>query len=160
MVNRFLTELTLVDLGCGSGLWAIEVANQYDKTYVCGLDISPVQPTLRPDNLDFIITDVTKPLNFDDGSVDLVQSRYPHSQVTDARLLLSGITRDQWPGYIDEIFRICKPGNGWAQIIEGSAYLKCDDNTVPMNADIYQVTLFSGEVLTIVSKMDTRTLRG
>jgi len=51
---------------------------------------------------------------------------------------LSGITRDQWPPYIDEIFRICKPGNGWAQIIEAPAYLRCDDNTVPTNAAIHQ----------------------
>lgn len=67
--------MTLVDLGCGSGLWAVEVANQYENTRVCGIDISPNQPTLRPENLDFIIADVTKPLDFDDGSVDLVQSR-------------------------------------------------------------------------------------
>lgn len=55
------------------------------------------------------------------------------------RLLLSGIRKEQWPGYIDEIFRICKPGNGWAQVIEACAYRQCDDGTVPETAAINTV---------------------
>ena len=159
MVTYLLAQLTLVDLGCGSGAWAVEVADCYNRTRVRGVDISPIQPILVPDNLDFVIADITEPLDFDDGSVDLVQSRYVLSQLTHVRILLSGITKDQWPLYIDEIFRVCKPGNGWAQIIEGSAYLRCDDDTVPMNADVYQVP-FRRDSLITVSMLAERTLRG
>ena len=89
-----------------------------------------------PENVDFIIADVNEPLDFPDGSIDLVQSRYsPNYKVLMHRLLLSGIRKDQWSSYMDEIFRICKPGDGWAQVIEPSAYLYCDDGTVPETAD-------------------------
>jgi ubiquinone/menaquinone biosynthesis C-methylase UbiE len=71
--------LTVVDLGCGSGAWAIEVADEYHKARVFGLDISLIQPSWVPDNMYFIIADITQPLIFDDCSVDLVQSRYTHS---------------------------------------------------------------------------------
>lgn len=39
------------------------------------MDISPIQPTYVPLNVEFIVKDLTEGLDFDDGSTDLVQSR-------------------------------------------------------------------------------------
>lgn len=55
------------------------------------------------------------------------------------RLLLSAMTRTQWPALAKEVFRICKPGTGWAQLIEASAYLSCDDGSVPDDAPLWEV---------------------
>ena len=33
---------------------------------------------------------------------------------------MGGVTRNQWPAYIAEIFRTLKPGTGWAQCSETS----------------------------------------
>jgi tRNA G46 methylase TrmB len=68
--------LMIVDIGTGSGAWVIEVADKYPQTRVCGTDISPIQPTLVPENVDFFCQDVNNGLDdFDTGSTDLVNSR-------------------------------------------------------------------------------------
>ena len=68
--------LTQVDVGCGTGLWVQEVAIEYSKATVSGVDLSPIQGTLQvPPNAEFYVADVTEGLYFDDGSIDLVQSR-------------------------------------------------------------------------------------
>src|SRR5579859_177349 len=55
-----------------SGRWAIEVAEDYPRATVIGLDLSPMQPEDVPENCEFIIGDLTECLaDFDDGSFDL-----------------------------------------------------------------------------------------
>jgi ubiquinone/menaquinone biosynthesis C-methylase UbiE len=65
-----------VDVGCGSGAWAIEVADEFPTANVIGIDLSPIQPTDVPQNCEFIVADLNQGLNFDDDSLDLVQGRY------------------------------------------------------------------------------------
>ena len=36
----------ILDLGTGTGLWAIEMADKFPKAKVIGTDLSPVQPTM------------------------------------------------------------------------------------------------------------------
>ena len=38
------TTHRVLDLGCGTGLWAIEMADRLPKATVTGVDLSPVQP--------------------------------------------------------------------------------------------------------------------
>ena len=66
----------IVDLGTGSGAWCIEVADQFPNTFVRGIDLSPIQPTIVPNNCDFVVHDINEGLPFDDCSIDLVQSRF------------------------------------------------------------------------------------
>jgi metalloendopeptidase OMA1, mitochondrial len=66
----------ILDVGCGSGHWCIEVANQFPSAAVKGIDLSPIQPELVPLNVDFIVADLNEGLYFDEGSHDLVHSRY------------------------------------------------------------------------------------
>jgi methylase of polypeptide subunit release factors len=65
-----------VDLGTGSGLWAWEVANEYPKAKVIGIDINPPQITSLPTNLEFRKENVLQALPFWENNVDLVNSRY------------------------------------------------------------------------------------
>jgi ubiquinone/menaquinone biosynthesis C-methylase UbiE len=70
--------LIVVDVGTGSGLWALEVADEFPDAEVIGTDLSPVQPTDDvPQNCQFRVESLLDGLNFDDGSVDLLHSRYP-----------------------------------------------------------------------------------
>lgn len=52
-----------------------EVAEQFPKARVCGTDISPIQPTYVPPNVEYVLMDLTTGLDFDPGSTDLLQSR-------------------------------------------------------------------------------------
>jgi methylase of polypeptide subunit release factors len=64
-----------VDLGTGSGLFAIHMAEEYPDAKVVGVDISPVQRDSIPSNCQFVIKNMLEGLPFDTGSVDLTHSR-------------------------------------------------------------------------------------
>jgi hypothetical protein len=49
-----------------------------------------------------------------------------------------GIRKDQWPAYINEIYRILKPGTGWFQCGENGAPT-WDKGGVPENSFFAQV---------------------
>jgi ubiquinone/menaquinone biosynthesis C-methylase UbiE len=69
--------LSVLDVGTGSGRWAIEVAMEYPTAEVLGLDISITAPNFpTPKNCRFVVGDLTKGLSeFADASYYLVHSR-------------------------------------------------------------------------------------
>lgn len=64
-----------MDVGTGSGLWCVEVAQEFPGAKVVGTDLSPIQPTDIPDNCEFIMESLLDGLSFDTGSVDYLQAR-------------------------------------------------------------------------------------
>jgi trans-aconitate methyltransferase len=50
----------VLDIGTGTGIWAIEVADMYPSARVIGTDLSPIQPTWGPPNLQFQVDDSRK----------------------------------------------------------------------------------------------------
>lgn len=70
---------------------------------------------------------------------------------------MSGLTKDQWPVFVNDVYRICIPGTGWCQFIETSAYLSCDDGTCPEDSPIWEVN-FNTICLNLVSTLRTRNL--
>jgi methylase of polypeptide subunit release factors len=40
----------ILDIGTGTGIWAIEMADQYPMAEVIGTDLSPIQPEWVPAN--------------------------------------------------------------------------------------------------------------
>jgi ubiquinone/menaquinone biosynthesis C-methylase UbiE len=48
----------ILDLGTGSGIWAIDMAEKYVSASVIGVDTAAVQPNMVPPNLQFEIDDV------------------------------------------------------------------------------------------------------
>jgi len=134
----------IVDVGCGTGEWVIEVAEEFPTAYVYGLDLSPIQPTYVPDNAEFIVTDISEGMpDFDDGRTDVVHSRFCISAIALIRYLHAGITRDQWPVYLQEILRILKPNDGWAQMIElGIPYVHSENDSLPPDAPLSKVAHF------------------
>lgn len=85
--------------------------------------------------------DLTQGLDFDDGSTDLVQSRYiilNHSLIH--RLLAAGVREHQWIPYLKDILRILKPGTGRVQLMELQyPFAICDDGSLPQDAPLRKV---------------------
>ncbi|KAG5815068.1 hypothetical protein H9Q74_011915, partial [Fusarium xylarioides] len=50
-------EYRILDLGCGTGIWAIEMADEYPNATVAGVDLSPIQPDWVPGNCMFHVDD-------------------------------------------------------------------------------------------------------
>ncbi|MBX5451224.1 class I SAM-dependent methyltransferase [Thermogemmatispora sp.] len=102
----------ILDVGCGTGLWAREVGQRFPACRVVGVDVEPPErlPT-TPVNVQFLYSDVLKGLPFDDNSFDLVHQR----------LLISAIPARAWPTVVRELVRVTRPG-GWLQLTETGGY--------------------------------------
>lgn len=48
----------MLDLGTGTGIWAIDVADEFPNTEVVANDLSPIQPPNVPVNVRFEVDDV------------------------------------------------------------------------------------------------------
>ncbi len=101
-------EYRVLDLACGPGGWALEVAHQVPSLEVIGVDNAPVMveyATARAQsqnisNVSFEIMDITKPLTFRDASF----------QYINARFLVGLMKPDAWPPLVQECTRLLAPG--------------------------------------------------
>lgn len=133
----------VLDVACGPGGWAQEVAFQYPEMQVTGFDIS--QNVIRYaqaqaqvqhlDNLTFRVMDATKRLDFPDASFDLVN----------ARAMIGFMSRTGWPGFVQEAFRILRPG-GTLRLTDG------DDMGYSNSQAIEELTRRGTQVLERVGK--------
>ncbi|KAG8361666.1 hypothetical protein FVEN_g994 [Fusarium venenatum] len=108
----------VIDIGTGTGIWAIDFADQYPEAQIIGTDLSPIQPSWIPPNLQFIIEDCTWDWSFTSGFADYIHARW-----------LMGSIRN-WDSFFSEAFRVSKPG-GWVESHEAASTISSDDNTVP-----------------------------
>jgi len=113
-----------LDLGTGTGIWAIDFAYEYPETTVLGTDLSPIQPTLVPENLMFEVDDVRDEWIHPPDYFDYVHIRALFGSISD------------WPGVYNQAFRHITPG-GWIEQLEPGIELKSDDGSLtpdsPMN---------------------------
>jgi ubiquinone/menaquinone biosynthesis C-methylase UbiE len=108
-INRVL------DLACGSGEWALEVAATYPAIQVVGVDKAPRMIEFararaaadRLENARFRVVDITQPLPFPDTSFDLVN----------ARLMQGFLATTSWAPLLRECYRLLRPG-GLVRITE------------------------------------------
>ncbi|KAJ4172517.1 hypothetical protein NW754_002718 [Fusarium falciforme] len=60
----------VLDIGCGTGIWSMDFADEHPEVEVLGVDLSPIQPTFVPPNVSFFVDDVeeewtyTSPFDF------------------------------------------------------------------------------------------------
>ncbi|CAK7564256.1 MAG: hypothetical protein SEPTF4163_002143 [Sporothrix epigloea] len=106
------------DLGTGTGIWAIDVAERYPSTVVRGIDLSPIQPAYVPPNLSFSIDDFEDEWTLPPNAFDLIHMRFSLWAVDDRATLFR------------RIFRHLKPG-GFVEFQELVPQMSCDDGTLP-----------------------------
>lgn len=97
----------VLDVGCGPGGWVQEMAFAYPDKELVGIDISQqmidyarAQAKVQGmDNAHFLVMDATRPLDFPDGSFDLVNAR-----------TLAFLPPPVWPELMREYMRLLRPG--------------------------------------------------
>src|SRR5579859_1692694 len=103
--NDFSGIHRLLDVGCGPGGWALEIAFAHPEIEVIGFDISQAmidyaraRARVRGlDNASFRVMDMQKPLDFSDDSFDLVNGRF-----------VSFIPTSLIPAFLKECMRITR----------------------------------------------------
>ncbi|VTT66216.1 unnamed protein product [Fusarium fujikuroi] len=117
--NRYLAPLEkpqrILDLGCGTGIWSIEMAEEFPSAEVIGTDVAPTQPDWVPPNCHFEVDDIEREWTWKEDSFDFVYAR---------DLLLA--IRD-WPALIDQTYT----GGGWVEFQAIVGVLGCDDDSIP-----------------------------
>ena len=64
----------VLDVGTGTGLWAMEFGEDYPEAHVLGIDLSPIQPKETLPNVEFEVDDLEEPWTFS-HKFDFIHSR-------------------------------------------------------------------------------------
>ena len=103
----------VLDVGTGTGIWAIDMADAYPAAHVIGTDISPIQPSWVPPNCVFHIDDAQLPWTYAPESFDLVHMRALYGSISD------------WGGLYRQAYQALEPG-GWLEDTEINIHLYSD----------------------------------
>lgn len=110
-------ELRILDLGCGTGIWAIDIADEYPSAEVFGVDLSPIQPDWVPNNCRFHVDDYEDEWTYaEDEKFDYIHAR-----------AISGTSAD-WNRFYQRVKRNLKPG-GWVELQEYDTWIFSDDDS-------------------------------
>ena len=98
----------VLDVGCGPGGWALQVAHTHRDINVVGIDISQKMITYAStqaqvqclDNAHFYVMDATQPLHFPSRRFDLINMR----------LGSTFMTPSVWPSFLQECRRLLRTG--------------------------------------------------
>ncbi|EFQ32000.1 methyltransferase domain-containing protein [Colletotrichum graminicola M1.001] len=106
----------VLDAGTGTGIWAMDVAEEYPEALITGVDLSPIQPAFVPPNVTFYIDDVEDDWTYS-YKFDFIFGR-----------MLTGSIAD-WPRFIHQSYEFLEPG-GWIELSDILLDLQSDDGTV------------------------------
>ncbi|KAI0010898.1 S-adenosyl-L-methionine-dependent methyltransferase [Xylariaceae sp. FL0662B] len=95
----------ILDVGTGTGIWAIEMGDTYPSANVLGIDLSPIQPDWVPPNVRFMVDDVESPWLHPKNHFDYIHSRHTIMAIKD------------WSKLLKTSYEHLKPG-GWLELQE------------------------------------------
>jgi len=98
----------VLDIGCGPGMWALDLAFTYPEMHAAGIDISEQRISYARSmaceqglgNARFRVMDARRPLDFPDEGFDLVNAQF----------LFEDLPRDVWAPLLRECWRVLRPG--------------------------------------------------
>ncbi|KAF2185641.1 S-adenosyl-L-methionine-dependent methyltransferase [Zopfia rhizophila CBS 207.26] len=106
----------VLDIGTGTGIWAIEMGDNHPQAEILGNDLSPIQPSWVPPNVRF--------------EVDDFESRWAYGVPFDlifGRTLLFSVS--DWPKLVREAYNNVKPG-GWVEFQDFNTQYYSEDGTL------------------------------
>lgn len=111
--------LNVLDVGTGTGIWAVEVGDSSPSAHVIGIDLSPIQPTLVPPNVEFQIMDAEEDWEGLDERFDLIHTQF-----------MNGVSIKKWTKFYDNAFMSLQPG-GWVENHEVDVLFCCEGSDLP-----------------------------
>lgn len=117
--------MRILDLGTGTGMWALDVADAYPSAQVIGIDIAPIQPIWVASNCQFEIDDMEEPWTWEKNSFDFIHLREPVLMIRD------------WSTLLQEVYDHLAPG-GYCELASCYPLPMCDDGTMPEDSGFLQ----------------------
>ncbi|KJF60967.1 methyltransferase [Coccidioides immitis RS] len=108
----------ILDIGTGTGIWAMEVGETFPSAEVIGTDLSPTQSSWAPPNVQFLVDDALQDWVFPESSFDFIHIRTLGGNIPD------------WLSFMQKCYKYLKPG-GQIEISECRPRFCCDDNSYP-----------------------------
>jgi SAM-dependent methyltransferase len=98
----------VLDIGCGGGDWALDLAQRFPSLQIVGIDISMTRISHARklaverglEGTCFLLMDASKTLDFPEASFDLIHVRFAQSYLSAAA----------WPSFLTECRRVLRPG--------------------------------------------------
>ncbi|GAW21143.1 hypothetical protein ANO14919_106600 [Xylariales sp. No.14919] len=132
--------LKILDLGTGTGIWAIEIADKYPSAEVAGVDLSPIQPIWIPANCKFMIDDVED--TWENGrDWDFVHLRNMIPILKNPVQLLKNAYENLKPG-------------AWIELQDVDGMVHCDDGTLPPD---WPILVFTNIMVEAFAKFGTKS---
>ncbi len=104
--------INVLDIGCASGVWCLDMAEKFHNSNYWGIDISEKFPNdIKPLNCNFKVANIIKDFSLESDYFDFIHQR----------LLVAGIPSKKWINVINNI-KIGLKNNGWLQLVE--CYIK------------------------------------
>ncbi|OBS25028.1 hypothetical protein FPOA_05564 [Fusarium poae] len=94
----------VLDVGTGTGIWAIDFADEHPMTVVTGVDLSPIQPSLVPPNVQFQVDDMEDEWTFSEP-FDYIYCRF------------MTVSFANWPRFFEQSFKNLATG-GWIEVVD------------------------------------------
>ncbi|KAL7270977.1 hypothetical protein RUND412_006297 [Rhizina undulata] len=115
----------ILDVGTGTGIWALDAADEYPNAKVIGTDLSPIQPNVVLPNCRFEVDDAELDWTYPEDHFNFIHSRNIAQSIRD------------WPRYVQQMYKHLKPG-GYIEIIEHGLHVVSPDGTFPPSCALYQ----------------------
>ncbi|WYZ35903.1 hypothetical protein EsH8_X_000550 [Colletotrichum jinshuiense] len=122
--NKSTSAKRVLDIGTGTGIWALDYADAHPEASVIGVDLSPIQPGYVPPNCIFEIDDLEKQWTWTEP-FDFIFARCMNGSFAD------------WEGILTQAYDHLEPG-GYLEIQDSLWPPVCDDGTFKEDTAFYK----------------------
>ncbi|KAL0941220.1 uncharacterized protein CTRU02_203983 [Colletotrichum truncatum] len=121
----------VLDVGTGTGIWALDFGEEHPDAEVIGVDLSAIQPNCTLPNVRFEIDDIEESWTYSRG-FDYIHSRMMTSSIS------------SWKDYIKKCYDNLNPG-GYLEINEVDLMPRSDDDTLKEDCALLKFSRLWGE---------------